>query len=393
VSNCIDAESANMTKYRLSGRTFTAYRSARIGALGDMLPPVRVVYHSFEGRFSDNPRALFPVLSERLPRADHVWLVDPEHADGFPDEVRTVAWGTRECIATLEAADLLVANTHTDLEWQKRDDAVYLQTWHGTPLKRIHNDVLWAPEGRLARLDRDVAQWDLLLSPNAVSTPRLRQAFGFGGEILESGYPRNDVLSAPDRGERRERLRAELGIEPGATAVLYAPTWRDDAVFAEGGKEFGLALDLDAFEERLGGDQVLLLRLHYMLTGRLQVSGRAAVRDVSAWPEVADLYLAADVLVTDYSSTMFDFAVTGRPQLFFTYDLDDYRDRLRGFYFDLEPVAPGPLLSTNAALLEALGDLPAVAAAHAERLAEFRKTFCSLEDGHAGDRVADRLLD
>jgi CDP-glycerol glycerophosphotransferase len=351
-----------------------------------------VVYHSFEGRYSDNPRALFPVLAGRLPEADHVWVLDPAHSEGFLDDVRSVAWGTPECVAALESCDLLVANTHTDLEWRKRAGATYLQTWHGTPLKRIHNDVLWAPDGRLERLDRDIAQWDLLLSPNAVSTPRLRGAFGFDGEVLESGYPRNDLLSAPEREARRERLRAELGIAADATAVLYAPTWRDDAVFAEGGKNFELALDLDAFEERLGGDQVLLLRLHYMLTGRLRAEGRPAVRDVSAWPDVAELYLAADVLVTDYSSTMFDFAVTGRPQLFFTYDLDDYRDRLRGFYFELEPVAPGPLLPTNAALLDALADLPSVVAEHAARYAEFRETFCSLEDGHASDRVADRLL-
>jgi CDP-glycerol glycerophosphotransferase len=353
---------------------------------------VLVVYHSFEGRFSDNPRALFPVLSERLPEADHVWLVDPTHGEGFPDEVATVPWGTPECIRVLEAADLLVANTHTDLEWRKRDGATYLQTWHGTPLKRIHNDVLWAPEGRLQRLDRDVAQWDLLLSPNAASTPRLRAAFGYEGELLESGYPRNDVLSAPGRDAHRERLRAELGIPTETTAVLYAPTWRDDTVFPEGGKEFELALDLDAFEARFGGEQIALLRLHPMLTGRLRVADRPSVRDVSSWPDVADLYLAADVLVTDYSSTMFDFAVTGRPQLFFTYDLDDYRDRLRGFYFDLEEVAPGPLLATNEALLDALADLPAVAAENADRYAVFRETFCSLEDGQASARVADRLL-
>ena len=351
-----------------------------------------VVYHSFEGRFSDNPRALFPVLSERLPEADHVWLTDPTHGEGFPEDAETAAWGSPECIRALEAADLLVANTHTDLEWRKREGATYLQTWHGTPLKRIHHDVLWAPEGRLERLDRDVAQWDLLLSPNAASTPRLRGAFDFEGEVLESGYPRNDVLSAPDRDERRDRLRAELGIAPETTAVLYAPTWRDDAVFAEGGKDFELALDLDAFEERLGGEQVMLLRLHSMLTGRLQAAERPAVRDLSSWPDVADLYLVADALVTDYSSTMFDFAVTGRPQVFFTYDLDDYRDRLRGFYFDLEEVAPGPLVATNEELLDALADLPAVAAAHGERYAEFRETFCSLEDGGASERVAERLL-
>ena len=354
---------------------------------------MRVVYHTFEGRFADSPRALYELLSERLPDGDHVWLADPEHAESFPDDARTVAWGTPECVATLEAADLLVANTHTDLEWEKPAGATYLQTWHGTPLKRIHNDVLWAPEGRLERLDRDVAKWDLLLSPNEVSTPRLRGAFGYEGEVLESGYPRNDILSAPDAEERRAGIRARLGIAPEQTAVLYAPTWRDDAVFEAGGKDLELALDLDRFEERLGGQNVLLLRLHYMLTGRLEAGeDRPSVRDVSWWPEIGELYLAADVLVTDYSSTMFDFAVTGRPQLFFTYDLDDYRDRLRGFYFDFAPVAPGPLLPTNGELFDALADLPAVADAYAERYAEFSETFCRLEDGHAGERVVARLL-
>jgi CDP-glycerol glycerophosphotransferase len=353
---------------------------------------MRVVYQTFEGRFADNPRALYELMVERLPEADHVWLVDPDQADTFPGDVKTVQWGTSECRTVLESADLLIANTHTDLEWDKPAGLTYLQTWHGTPLKRIHNDVLWAPEGRLARLDRDVAKWDLLLSPNAVSTPRLRGAFGYGGEVLESGYPRNDVLSAPDADGRRARLREELGIDADQTAVLYAPTWRDDAVFAAGGKEFGLEIDLDGFEERLGEEHVLLLRLHYMLTGRLSASDHRSVRDVSSWPEVADLYLAADVLVTDYSSTMFDFAVTGRPQLFFTYDLDDYRSRLRGFYFDFEPVAPGPLLSSNGELFDALGRLDQVAEAYAERYASFRETFCGLEDGRAGDRVVERLI-
>jgi CDP-glycerol glycerophosphotransferase len=353
---------------------------------------MRLVYHTFEGRYADNPRALFELLRRRLPDDEHVWLADPDHAAGFPDDVTTVAYGTPECVAALESADLLIANTHTDLDWEKRPGATYLQTWHGTPLKRIHHDVLWAPEGRLERLDRDIAKWDLLLSPNAVSTPRLRGAFRYEGEVLESGYPRNDVLSAPDAEERRTRIREELDIRPDQTAVLYAPTWRDDAVFEAGGKDFGLELDLDAFEERLGGDHVLVLRLHYMLTGRLAASGHPSVRDASFWPEVSDLYLAADAMVTDYSSTMFDFAVTGRPQLFFTYDLDDYRDRLRGFYFDFEPIAPGPLPATNDELLDALSDLPAVAAAHAERYADFRETFCRLEDGRASERVVERLL-
>jgi CDP-glycerol glycerophosphotransferase len=353
---------------------------------------VLVVYQSFEGRVSDSPLALFRELRRRRPEARHVWLADPAHGHTVPDGAAAVAWGTDECIEALEAADLLVANTHTNLRWRKRHGATYLQTWHGTPLKRIQWDVMWAPAGRREELAEDVAQWDLLVSPNRVSTPRLRRAFRYDREVLETGYPRNDVLSGPDSHAIRARVRAQLDIPGDRTVVLYAPTWRDDAVLPEGGKEFELVLDVDAFEERLGGDHVLLLRLHYMLSDRLEAMTHASVRDVSSHPDISELYLASDVLVTDYSSTMFDFAITGRPQLFFTYDLEDYRDRLRGFYFDLEPIAPGPLLRTTDDLLEALADLPSVTAACAERYAAFRDTFCHLEDGRATQRVVDRLL-
>jgi CDP-glycerol glycerophosphotransferase len=353
---------------------------------------MKIVYHSFEGRYSDNPRVLYEALLARAARHDHVWLVDPDHAAGFPPDAATVEYGSRECIRALESADLVVANTHTDLVWTKRSGALYLQTWHGTPLKRIHFDVLWAPEGRLDRLSGDVAQWDVLLSPNHASSGRLRGAFGFTGEILESGYPRNDVLSSPDAAGIRERVRRDLGIAADTTAVLYTPTWRDDVVFAEGGREFALGFDVDAFTERLGEDQVLLLRLHYMLTGRLDPAEHAAVRDVSFYPDVSELFLAADVLVTDYSSTMFDFAITGKPLLFYTYDLDDFENRVRGFYFDLASVAPGPLLETTEEVLDALADLPGVAARYARPYERFRQTFCHLEDGHATERVLERVL-
>ncbi len=353
---------------------------------------MKIAYHSFEGRFSDNPRALYARLVAARPDDEHVWLADPAHLQGFPADVETVEYGSDACIELLESCDLLVANTHTDLPWTKRDGAVYLQTWHGTPLKRIHHDVLWAPEGRLERLDRDIAQWDLLVSPNAASTPRLRRAFGYEGEVVETGYPRNDVLSAPDAAQRRARVRRELGIADGQTAVLYTPTWRDDEVFAAGGREFGLALDVAAFEEQLGGDHVLLLRLHYMLTGRVAELEHESVVDVSFHPEVSELYLAADAMVTDYSSTMFDFAVTGRPLLFYAYDLDDYRGRQRGFYFDFVPEAPGPVVETTAELIAAIRDLPQLGERYGARYERFRDAYCHLEDGRAGERVLERVM-
>jgi CDP-glycerol glycerophosphotransferase len=353
---------------------------------------VLIVYQSFEGRFSDSPRVLYHSLLERQPGAEHVWLADRAHAAEFPAGTDTLEYGSDDAVRALESADLLVANTHTDFDWRKTPATVYLQTWHGTPLKRVHWDVMWAPEGRLERLSRDVARWDYLVSPNRASTSRLRGAFRFEGEVLETGYPRNDILCSPDCDAIRTRVRRELGISDDTTAVLYTPTWRDDMVFSEGGKQFALELEVDAFMHALGADHCLLLRLHYMLTGRLGTLDNPSVREVSRWPDIAELYLAADILVTDYSSTMFDFAVTGKPIIFYAYDLDDYVGRLRGFYFDFATQAPGPVLATVGELIEAVREIDALHERHAEAYARFQETYCYLEDGHAADRVLDRVM-
>ena len=352
---------------------------------------MKIVYHSLRGQFSDSPRAVYERLVDLGADVEHVWLTSPRWEGVFPTEVAKAGYGTPEGRAALESADVVVSNDHLDVDWDKPAGTVYLQTWHGTPLKRIHRDVFWAPEGRLDRLEHDIARWDHLLSPNPASTPRFRQAFGFTGPVHETGYPRNDVLLAPDADARRAAVRRELGIADGVTAVLYTPTWRDDSVFGEDTPDHSLALDVAEFARRLGEDHVLLLRLHSMVLDQLELPAGAPVVDVSGHPQVSDLYLAADLMVTDYSSTMFDFAVTGKPMLFFTYDLEYFQGTLRGFYFDLAEVAPGPLLSTSDEVLTAIRDVVAVTAEHADRYARFQQLFTSLEDGHATDRVVDLI--
>jgi CDP-glycerol glycerophosphotransferase len=349
---------------------------------------LNLVYNSYAGAFSDSPRAIFEALRDD-PGHRHVWLSSDRHRAAFPPGVETVPYDSPEAVAALEAADVVVANTHTDFEWSKRPETLYLQTWHGTPLKRVHKDILWSPPGLHDRQQLDVDRWDVLLSPNRASTARLRQAFRYDREVLETGYPRNDVLSAPDRAARRAAVRERLAIAAGATAVLYTPTFRDDSVFAE--RTFELGLDPDAFAAALGSDHVLLLRLHYLVPDELPPTRHPAVRDVSSHPDVSELYLAADVLVTDYSSTMFDFAVTGRPLAFLTYDLADFQHRVRGFYFELADEAPGPLVETTAELIGVLRDLDATSARYAERYARFRERYCHLEDGHATERVLARI--
>jgi CDP-glycerol glycerophosphotransferase len=324
--------------------------------------------------------------------AAHVWLSDPAHVAGFPAGTTMVGYETPQALAALEAADVVVANHYLDRPWTKRPGAFYLQTWHGTPLKHVHADTPAPRPAVWPWLQADVARWDALLTANAFSSAILPGAFGFAGEVAETGYPRNDRLLSTEADEVRARVRADLGVADGVTAVLYTPTWRDDVLDAQGRQDFSLHLDLDEFTRRLGKDHFLLLRTHFLISAELPPIDRPGVRDVSAYPDVSDLYLAADVMVTDYSSTMFDFAVTGKPLLFYTYDLAHYRDALRGFYFDFHMHAPGPLLNTSTDVVDALGDLDSVRHAYAPAYDRFREKYCHLEDGHATDRVIARYF-
>lgn len=355
------------------------------------------VFESYGGlQYSCNPRAIYEELRRRAPDLECAWVTK----DGqftVPDDCTQLVAGSRSHYEAMAQARYLVSNDLLPPWYRKRDGQVYLQTWHGTPLKRIGLDI---PPPRLPSMVRylerqceDVPKWDVLLAPNTFSTPIFRRAFAFDGEVAETGYPRNDVFFHPKREQRAAQIRRRLGIPAGKRVVLYAPTWRDDA-FQQGGRyRFAPQLDLDAAVRELGRDYVILLRTHFNVLGPAAASpAGSGPLAVSSYPDIADLYLISDVLVTDYSSAMFDFAVTGRPMLFFTYDLERYRDQLRGFYFHFEADAPGPLLRTSAEVIEAIREIDEVAASYRSRYHAFTERFCGLDDGHAAARAVDRLL-
>jgi CDP-glycerol glycerophosphotransferase len=222
----------------------------------------------------------------------------------------------------------------------------------------------------------------------------MRRAFRYEGEICEYGYPRNDQMCRPDAPELAAKVRERLGLDPAKRVVLYAPTWRDNQVYANGRRyRFDMRLDLERAWQALGEDHVILVRGHHHMADDVTAGMRPGFAlNVTAYPDITQLYLVSDVLVTDYSSAMFDYAVTGRPMLFFTYDLAEYRDNLRGFYFDFEAEAPGPLLATSAEVIEAIGDIDSVASRYGEAYQRFAATFCPLDDGKAAARVCDRLF-
>ncbi|MDP9407255.1 MAG: CDP-glycerol glycerophosphotransferase family protein [Actinomycetota bacterium] len=358
----------------------------RLSRLSDDL----VFYNSFNGRFTDSPRAVHEVLQSRRPDLRSVWLGD---GDGFPPDVPTVAPGSADYFREVGRARWVIANFMMPA-YAPRRGVTYVQTWHGTPLKKIgYDNPRYSRDDRgLRRSARDYAQWDFLVSQNRFSTEIFRRAFRFEGEVLEVGYPRNDVLSSPGRDAIRRAVRAELGIDDDVQVLLYAPTFRDDQKDASGRLAFPLAIDLARMQEALGGRFVVLLRLHHWVSAGLGPLPEQFCRDVSDRRDINELYLASDVLLTDYSSVMFDYAVTGKPIVYFTHDLESYRDAGRGFYFDLEAEAPGPLCRTTEELVSVLQESDRLAEDHAAAYRRFRDTYCYLDDGHAAERVVERLL-
>jgi CDP-glycerol glycerophosphotransferase len=350
--------------------------------------PRLVLFDSWRGKYSDSPRAISEELHRRDPSFRHVWVVD-EHDPLVPDWVEVVRPNSWSHLESLGRAQYIVANSGMPIYWRKKAGQRYLQTWHGTPLKKIAFDIQnpqMADASRYLRhFSRDVQYWDLLLSQNPFSTKILRGAFRYEGSILESGYPRNDLLSSAQADDIRERTRQGLGLDRSIRAILYAPTWRDNGTFE-------LELDLGALAEYLGPETVFLLRAHNSVAGTVEAQEHPRVLDVSMVPDIRELLLAADVLITDYSSVMFDFAITRRPILLFGYDIEYYRDSLRGMYLDLEQEAPMPVLQTPDELLGALRQIDQTGPNSRTAYEQFVERFAPFDDGAASARTVEAFF-
>ncbi|MFD3629590.1 CDP-glycerol glycerophosphotransferase family protein [Streptomyces sp. NPDC058698] len=339
-----------------------------------------------------NPAAIAAELAELAPHIHPVWVVSERNAALLPPGTDHVVPGTRRYWEVLATAKYLVNNVNFPNAVVKRPDAVHVQTHHGTPLKRMGLDQMAFPAAAQgldfdALLER-VDKWDYSLSSNSHTTRMWERAYPARFVPLEHGYPRNDVYYTAGAADIRA-VRERLGIAPGRRAVLYAPTHRD----YEAG--WTPRLDLAALAARLGEDTVLLVRGHYFyaagvspLTGPRR-SGR--VIDVSSYDPVEELCLAADVLVTDYSSIMFDYANLDRPIVIHADDWETYRTT-RGVYFDLMADAPGPVARTQDELTGILTTDAWHDESAAKARAAFRRRFCEYDDGRAAERVVRRVF-
>ncbi|GAA4996245.1 bifunctional glycosyltransferase/CDP-glycerol:glycerophosphate glycerophosphotransferase [Streptomyces siamensis] len=347
------------------------------------------VYCAYWGRgYACNPAAIHAKAHELAPHIRSVFLVEPDAVGALPPGVDHAVIGSHRSWEVLARAKYLVNNANFADAVVKRPGSVHLQTQHGTPLKKMGVDqstypVVAAATGSFTKLLNRVDRWDYNLSSNRHSTQMWERAFPGTYEALEYGYPRNDVYYTANA-EDVARVRRSLGVPEGATALLYAPTHRDHST------GFESRLDLEAFCERLGDEFVVLLRAHYFYdAGTARGSGR--IIDVTGHRSSEDVCLAADALITDYSSIMFDYANLDRPIVVYADDWEVYQET-RGVYFDLLQAPPGPVARTPGELARVFGEGLWSDAASTALRARFRERFCQFDDGRAAERVVRRVL-
>ncbi|MFE1326558.1 CDP-glycerol glycerophosphotransferase family protein [Streptomyces sp. NPDC058741] len=350
-----------------------------------------VVYCAYWGRgYACNPAAIHAKARELAPHLRAVFLVEPDAVGSMPKDVEYAVIGSRAYWEVLARAKYLVNNANFADAVVKRPGSVHLQTQHGTPLKKMGADqaehpVVAAATGSMAKLLARVDRWDYNLTSNRHSTQMWERAFPSAHETLEYGYPRNDVYCTASAADVA-RVRRELGVPDGRKALLYAPTHRDHATGFETG------LDLAEFCEAIGDEYVLLLRAHYFYDrGPGRGAGGGRIIDVTGHRSSEDVCLAADALITDYSSIMFDYANLDRPIVVYADDWDVYRET-RGVYFDLMECPPGRVARTPGELAAVFRDGGWADRSAAALRAAFRERFCQFDDGRAAERVVRRVL-
>lgn len=349
----------------------------------------KIVVSNYYGRgYGDNPKAIVQELLRRKADVQIVWLTDGDHAAAsLPDGVKPCPYHSLRRIYELSTAKVWIDNCRKGARFKKRGQ-IYLQTWHGFALKRIERDVAdKLPADYPAYAQRDSDQTDLIVSCSRFMTEIYQRSFWYHGDVEVFGAPRNDLLcSQSDR--PLEKVCSSLGIPNGCRIVLYAPTFRADGSLD--------AYDLDyarlrqCCEDRFGGRFAVAIRLHpnvAKLAGNLQYDG-VTTFNASPYEDMQELLAAADVIVTDYSSLMFDFCLTRRPCFQFAIDIEQYRTD-RNFYFSLDSL-PFPLATNNDELANQIAGFNENK--YGQSIDAFIREVGLCTDGIASVRCADWLL-
>ena len=369
----------NMTSYAI--RLFTKVKPKRVMCWA----------YSFK-QYGCNPRYLTEYLLQHHPDMEIWWAfrkgVDTSAVDPRIKVVRFRTWQYYKLLAT---AEFLLTNAHTDpyrIYWHKRKGQKYLMLWHaGVALKRIERDAeAQLSYSYLCRAKNDSKVCDLMISGSAMHTELIHRAFWYDGQVLECGIPRNDVFfSKKLHASFRERITAMYGIAPEDKIVLYAPTFRRSGSI----EPYRIVWSevIPVLQNMFGGEKVsVIVRLHPNLMGKVDTSSLVAyegVVDGTMYHDMQELMCAADMLITDYSSSMFDFSLQGKPCMLYAPDMAEYD---RGYYFNLREL-PYPLAESAVELKSNIENFDAEA--YARKLDDFLTRRVGVKEyGNAAQQLA-----
>ena len=363
-----------------------------------------ILFESSNGRnYTGNPRYVYEeILSQGLDKEFKcVWVfMKPELQEIPGNGIKVKRSFFKFLYYTIVSGTWIFDSRHL-YYLRKHEKTKYIQTWHGTPLKKLGLDMDYIDmsgnqdiEKYHAEFTKNSADWQYLISQNSYSSEIFKRAFAFNGEMLEIGYPRNDILFSKNNPDDIEAIKDKFNIPKDKKIILYAPTWRDNEYYAKGQYKFATDMDFDAMKEALSDDYALIVKYHYLVKENIDWDkyGGFVIECDSEW-DIQELYLISDVLITDYSSVMFDYAILRRPMIFFTYDLEFYKDSLRDFYFDMFEEVPGPIVETTDKLISEIKELDN--GEYMERFGkkydDFQRKYNEFDDGTASKKIIELI--
>ncbi len=349
------------------------------------IDPRKVVLSCNFGRgYLCNPKYIAEALERLYPGEFDIVLLLKEHDGSLPGYLRQVRYGSRAAQKELASAGFWIYNFRNDEKFvPKREGQIYIQTWHAClGPKRCEGDVeSQLGDSYLAAAKYDGFITDLMIADNRLEAEKYQRAFWYSGTVLRSGVPRNaPLLKVPETAE--QSVYQELGVKSDAAICLYAPTFRADWSFEQ--YEFDFQSVVEALETRFGRPFVFVYRLHSNLASKPRPPFFLQYTDATDYKDAQQLLAATSVLISDYSSIMEDFLLTGRPGFQYIPDLSNYMDD-RGLYYPLER-RPFPIATSEQELLAAIESFDANG--FEEKKNEFVELVGLEEDGRGDEAIA-----
>jgi len=359
-----------------------------------------IFFESSVGRnYSGNPKYVYEeLINQGLDKKFKcIWSLEDTDLE-IPGNAKKIKRTGISYLYYLAVAKIWICDTRLPAFIVKRAETIYIQLWHGTPLKKLAMDMdvlSMSEEMELSEYKRlfkeNTETWDYLISQSNYTTERFKSCFDFQNEILSTGFPRNDILFKKNDVESINSIKKHYNIPLDKKIILYAPTWRDDEFYENGIYKFSSQIDLDLLKKELSDTHILLVKLHYLVKDPVDWSNyEGFIYKCDHFHDIQELYLISDILVTDYSSVIFDYALLKRPIVIYAYDYEKYRNDLRGFYFNIFKEFPGPVVKNNPDLVDSIKNYDF--SAYSEKYNEFLNKFTSFDKGNASSKIVNLIL-